>query len=258
MIKVVKIGGNVIDDPQALQSFLTDFARLPGPKILVHGGGKEATRLARDLGIETTMIQGRRVTDALTIDLVTMVYAGLINKRITAILQSLGQNAIGLSGADGALIPATRRPPLPVDYGFVGDIDPDDISTQTLGTLLDGGMTPVVCAIALNKDPLTGPLLNCNADSVAQSVAVACSRIAPTMLYYCFEKPGVMLDIDDPSSVIPEIDRPTFDALVASQKVHSGMIPKIENALQAVRAGLQSVVIKSSDALLMPSGTVIR
>lgn len=258
MIKVVKIGGNVIDNPTALKAFLEDFIRMPQPKVLVHGGGKEATRISSALGIETKMIEGRRVTDAETLDVVTMVYAGLINKRIVAALQQLGENAIGLSGADGALMPASRRPASPIDYGFVGDLDSDDISLDTINTLLDGGMTPVVCAIALNKEPQTGALLNCNADSVAQAIAIACSRIAPTTLYYCFEKPGVLLDIDDPDSVIPEIDRSTFETLKADKKVHSGMLPKISNALTAVEAGLDSVIIKSSEALLQGGGTIIK
>lgn len=257
MINVVKIGGNVIDSPEALESFLDDFARMPSPKILVHGGGRAASRLCRDLGIEPVMVNGRRVTDAATLDIVTMVYAGLVNKRIAASLQARGVNAVGLCGADGALIPARRRSPLPVDYGFVGDIDAGKINTDTLRSLLDAGMTPVLCAITMCDDPAEGLLLNTNADSVACAVAVASARLDEVVMHYCFEMPGVMRDVADPDSVIDRIDRRSFETLRAEKIIHSGMLPKIENALTAVESGVRSVVIKSSTALNADAGTRI-
>jgi acetylglutamate kinase len=170
MIKVVKIGGNVIDNEAALERFVADFAANEGQKVLVHGGGKLATRLAEKLEIPTTMIDGRRVTDSQTLDVVTMVYAGGVNKRIVAALQAAGCNALGLSGADANMIPAVRRSPVPVDYGFVGDIDATKINVSMLGVMLDAGITPVFCAITHDGE---GTLLNSNADSVASAVAVS-------------------------------------------------------------------------------------
>ena len=254
-IKVIKIGGNVIDNPEALQSFVKDFAKVGGPKILVHGGGKEATRLSARLGIETQMINGRRVTDRDTLDIVTMVYAGLINKRIVALLQAEGCDAIGLSGADGNVIKAVKRPATPVDYGFVGDISTENINTPFIAHLLEHGLTPVFCAI--NHDA-TGNLLNCNADSVASAVAIACSRLFETNLTFCFEKAGVLSDINDEKSVIRCISSSNFDRLRSDGTINGGMLPKVENAFKAISEGVHSVTIKSSDALLLDEGSVIR
>ncbi|MCI9608129.1 MAG: acetylglutamate kinase [Muribaculaceae bacterium] len=254
MITVVKIGGNVVDNPEALGRFVTDFAKLPGKKILIHGGGKEATRLSARLGIETTMIDGRRVTSRETLDVVTMVYAGLVNKRIVAALQAAGCNAIGLSGADAAVITATKRPAAPVDYGFVGDIDPAKINSSFIDTLLSSGIVPVFCAITHDGN---GSLLNCNADSVASAVAIAASRIDTATLVFCFEKNGVLADVDNPDSVIPAINRANYSALRADGTVSKGMIPKIDNAFAAIDAGVDSVTIKHSDNLLSNSGTTI-
>lgn len=261
MINVVKIGGNVVDDPKALATFLADFARMPGRKVLVHGGGKEATRLSKTLGIETTMIDGRRVTGADTLDIVTMVYAGLINKRIVIMLQALGCNAIGLSGADASVIIAVRRKPvrrgdIEVDYGFVGDIPEGGVDDTMLANLLDLGLTPVVCAIMHDGH---GTLLNCNADTVAAAIAVGVSGRARTFLTYCFEQPGVMRDIADPQSVISLITPDDFKAYKESGVISGGMLPKIENALAAVAAGVESVIIKQASALLdAKGGTIIR
>lgn len=256
MINVVKIGGNVIDNSAALCAFLDDFAALPSPKVLVHGGGKEATRLSARLGIQTNMIDGRRVTDSDTLEVVTMVYAGLINKRIVALLQARGVNALGLCGADADLIPAKRRSPVPVDYGFVGDIDA--ANSDALKALLNAGFTPVVCAITRCTDPTDGLLLNSNADSVACAVASAAARIEPTVMHYCFEMPGVMADVNNPASVIPEITPDSFADLKEKGIVHSGMIPKITGAINACKAGVSSVIIKSSEALNGEGGTVVR
>lgn len=253
-IKVIKIGGNVIDNPVALKSFIKDFAKLDGKKVLVHGGGKEATRLCSRLGTETQMINGRRVTDRETLDIVTMVYAGLINKRIVSLLQSEGCDAIGLSGADGNVIKANRRPANPVDYGFVGDISTDQINDAFISLLLNHGLTPVFCAI--NHDG-SGELLNCNADSVASAVAIACSRIARTDLTFCFEKAGVLSDIDDENSVIRNITSSNYEKLRSEGTISGGMLPKIENAFKAISEGVNSVIIKSSSDFLLDSGTVI-
>ena len=254
-INVVKIGGNVIDNADALERFVNDFAQMPAPKILIHGGGKLATRLSEKLEIPTRMIDGRRVTDSDTLDVVTMVYAGLVNKQIVAKLQAVGCNAIGMSGADANVIPATRRSPIPIDFGFVGDIDAKKINTEFIATLLKSGVIPVFCAITHDA---CGSLLNSNADSVASAVAVASSAIAPTYMHFCFEKLGVMRDIDDPTSLINEIVPATYAELRESGIVNKGMIPKIDNAFRAVEAGVQSVTIKHSDNLLSDTGTVIK
>ena len=254
-INVVKIGGNVIDNPEALKRFAHDFAALPSPKILIHGGGKLATRLGEQLNIPAQMIDGRRITDADTLDIVTMVYAGLLNKRIVALLQSEGCNALGLSGADGDVVRAVRRKPEPIDFGFVGDIDASKINTELIRTLLTSGITPVFCAITHDGN---GSLLNSNADSVASAVAVAASTIAPTSLLFCFEKTGVLRNVDDEASVIDEIRPDNYASLRAEGAISKGMIPKIDNAFAAIDAGVYSVIIKHSDALLQESGTTVK
>ncbi len=253
-INVVKIGGNVIDDPTALADFVRIFSSLKGPKILVHGGGKEATRLSNEMGIETTMIEGRRVTDRATLDIVTMTYAGLINKRIVAMLQAEGCNSIGFSGADGNIIKASRRPANPIDYGFVGDIDPQNVNDSLIRILLEAEITPVVCAICHDGK---GTLLNCNADSVASAIAIGSSRIAPTVLTYCFEKAGVLADVDDENSVIPLITKDNFQRLKENGTIAKGMIPKLTNALESASKGVKEVRICNAENLLSDSGTKI-
>ncbi|MDE5689443.1 MAG: acetylglutamate kinase, partial [Duncaniella sp.] len=251
-IKVIKIGGNVVDNPEALGRFIDDFVKLPGKKILVHGGGKEATRMSSRLEIPTTMIEGRRVTTRETLDVVTMVYAGLVNKRVVSMLQASGCNALGLTGADGNAIRATRRKPEPIDYGFVGDIAPEGVNASLIGSLLDAGVTPVFCAITHDGN---GSLLNCNADTIASAVAIGTARLAPVELIYCFEQPGVMEDIERPDSVIPLITPDIYKRLRAEGVVSKGMIPKIDNAFAAIAAGVSSVTIKHSDDLNRTSGT---
>ncbi|MBD5174682.1 MAG: acetylglutamate kinase [Bacteroidales bacterium] len=253
-ITVVKIGGNIVDSPEALAQFVSDFAALTGPKILVHGGGKEATRLSTRLEIPTTMIEGRRVTSRETLDVCTMVYAGLVNKRIVAMLQAAGVNAIGLSGADGNAITATRRAAVPVDYGFVGDISPEGVRPELLAGLLAGGFVPVFCAITHDG---AGTLLNCNADTIASAVAIAAANIAPTDLVYCFEQPGVMEDIDRPDSLIPHITPATYADLRARGVVNKGMLPKLDNAFRAIALGVASVQIKHAANLTVPLGTTL-
>lgn len=254
-IRVVKIGGNVIDNPEALDAFVKRFAQLPSPKILIHGGGKLATRLGEQLQIPVQMIDGRRVTDERTLEVVTMVYAGLLNKRIVALLQREGCNALGMSGADGGVIPATRRNSVPIDFGFVGDIDASKIDSDLIRTLLESGITPVFCAITHDGK---GSLLNSNADSVASAVAIAASKIAPSELHFCFEKSGVLRDVEDENSLITEIRPDNYALLRAEGAISKGMIPKIDNAFAAIEAGVESVVIKHSDNLLNECGTTVK
>ena len=254
ILKVIKIGGNVIDNDLALARFLKDFAAIEGRKILVHGGGKLATRLAEKLEIKQQMVDGRRITDKATLDVVTMVYAGLINKRIVAMLQSQGCNALGFSGADGGIIRANRRSPEPIDFGFVGDIA--EVDGKRLQSLTLEGITPVVCSIMHDGK---GNLLNCNADSVASAVAGGVAREEDTELIFCFDKAGVLRDVNDPSSIISEITAESYPALKAEGVISDGMIPKVENALRSVAEGLKSVTIKHSDELSNPTaGTTIR
>ena len=253
-LKVIKIGGNVIDNDLALERFLRDFAALEGRKILIHGGGKLATRMAEKLEIKQQMVDGRRITDKATLDVVTMVYAGLINKRIVAMLQSFGCNAMGLSGADGGVIRANRRSPEPIDFGFVGDIA--EVDGKRLQSLTTEGITPVICSIMHDGK---GNLLNCNADSVASAVAGGVATVEPVELVFCFDKAGVLRDVNDPSSLISEITAETYPALKAEGVISDGMIPKVENALRSVAEGLQSVTIKHSEDLSNPTaGTTIR
>lgn len=247
MLKVIKIGGNIVDNPERLDKFLRDFAALPGDKILVHGGGKVATHIGKALGVETQMINGRRVTDAETLKVVTMVYAGLINKTIVDKLQSLGCNALGLSGADGGLIRSRKRSAVPVDYGYVGDPVQEKFGLKTASTLIDAGFTLVVAPITMDESG--EGLLNTNADTVAQTVAVGMASKYETELVYCFEKRGVLMDVDDDNSVIPLITPVDFERLRSEGVVADGMLPKLENAFKAIGGGVKSVVICSAEAI---------
>ena len=253
MIKVIKIGGNVVDDEQALERFLADFASIEGAKVLVHGGGKIATSLCGKLGIPTQMIEGRRVTSRDTLDVCMMVYAGLINKSIVAALNARGCKAIGLSGADANLILANKRSPEPIDYGYVGDIR--EVDHLFLKHLVDGGITPVFCALTHDGN---GVMLNTNADSIASHVAIATARFTPTQLVFCFEKDGVLADVNNPDSLIESIDQQSFVALKEQGIIAQGMIPKVAGALNAVERGVSEVVIKNSANLLSPRGTTIK
>lgn len=249
-IKVIKIGGNVVDNPEKLQQFLRDFASLEGSKVLVHGGGKVATAISKGLGIEAQMIGGRRVTDAETLRIVTMVYAGLINKNIVAALQSEGCNALGLCGADGSLIRSKKRAVTAegVDYGFVGD--PVDFNLGTATALIDGGLVPIVAPITYDAE--NGTLLNTNADTVAQTVAVGLAQKYPVELVYCFEKRGVLRNVNDDDSVISSINPELYEQLKADEIVADGMLPKLENAFKAINSGVRSVVICAAECLTMP------
>jgi len=243
---IIKIGGNVIDNSENLYRFLKDFTALNGYKILVHGGGKVATQLSETLGIETKLVDGRRITDIETLRVVTMVYAGLINKNIVAQLQRFGNNAIGLTGADGDFIRTKKRPVKTIDYGFVGDIDENSINPQNISKLIQAGFTPVFCALTHDGE---GQLLNTNADTIASALAVALAKLYDTILIYCFEKKGVLRDINDESSLVKEINRHSYEELKAQQIIHSGMLPKMDNAFSAISCGVKEVIIGHSDDL---------
>ena len=286
MIRVVKIGGNVVDNPELLKEFVRDFAAMPGMKVLIHGGGVMASKMQKDMGMVPVMVEGRRVTDEETLKVVTMVYAGWCNKNIVALLQAEGCNAIGLTGADGNAITARKRPPVlveslgtEVDYGYVGDVNADSVNASFIYSLLEKGIVPVFNAI--NHDG-NGNLLNTNADTIASSVAIAlagyryrspkdvCCRCEEcthcsddgrltheTELIYCFEKDGVLYDKDDDSSVIPEIGRETFAQLKAEGRVADGMIPKLANSFKAIDSGVARVIIKHARNVLGTTGTTL-
>lgn len=259
MINVIKIGGNVVDNPTLLDQFVCNFAALEEPKVLVHGGGVMASQMQRQMGMVPLMVEGRRVTDEETLRIVTMVYSGWCGKHIAALLQAAGCNAISLSGCDADVIRADRRPPRlvggqPVDYGFVGDVRADGVNARFILQLLEAGVTPVFNAI--NHDG-HGNLLNTNADTIASCVAQALAQHTPTRLIYCFEKPGVLLDKDDDSSVIPTITPAYYAQLKAEGRVADGMLPKLDNAFAAIGAGVDSVVIKHAMNLGRNIGTTL-
>lgn len=241
---VIKIGGNIVDNPAVLKTFLAEFAQLKMPAILVHGGGKLATKLATDLQVEQQMVDGRRITDAETLKIVTMVYAGFINKNIVASLQALGVNAIGLTGADGNLIQSHKREHATIDYGFVGDVD--QINTAFVGSLLKDKFQIVVAPITHDKK---GQLLNTNADTIAQTMATGLSQLYNVHLIYGFEREGVLKDINDSNSVISTIDRPSYETLKNEKVIFEGMIPKIDNAFEALTNGVKSVIIGKAEKL---------
>ncbi len=254
MLKVVKIGGNVVDNSVKLQEFLAGFASLEGAKILVHGGGKIATAISAALGIETRMVNGRRVTDERTLEVVTMVYNG-INKRIVASLQGLGCSAVGLCGADGQFIVSEKRSPEPVDYGFVGD--PVSVNIALAKQLSGAGYTIIAAPITYDG---AGGLLNTNADTVAQTIATSMAGAGKDVeLVYCFEKQGVLLDVNDENSVITHIDEAKLAAMKADGTVDGGMLPKLENAFKAIGSGVRSVVICAAENIAKPGygGTTI-
>ncbi len=235
---VVKIGGNVLDLHTDTINFLKKFITLPERKILIHGGGKLATDLSDRLGIETQMVDGRRITDFETLKVATMVYAGWANKSLVALLQSLGQNALGLSGADLNLIQATKRQTREIDYGWVGDVS--RVFVKRWAFLLENGVLPVLCAITHDNH---GHLLNTNADTIASEVATALSEKYPVKLIYCFEKKGVMLDQNDENSVLSSLNYDQFANFKSNGTISKGMIPKLENAFKASAKGIKDVYI---------------
>lgn len=243
-LTVIKIGGNIVDNETALDQFLSDFSSLPGRKVLVHGGGKIATRIGQKMGVEANMVNGRRVTDAQTIELVTMVYGGLVNKTIVAKLQALDCEAIGFTGADGNVIRSVKRPVKDVDYGFVGDVQ--EVDAEFLATILESGRQPVMAPLTHNKK---GQMLNTNADTIASTLAVGLSANYQTQLIYCFELPGVMEDINDPASVINEITPAIYANLRERGVIVAGMIPKLDNCFDAINQGVKKVRIAQATDL---------
>ncbi|RZK42348.1 MAG: acetylglutamate kinase [Hymenobacter sp.] len=239
-VTIYKIGGGIIDDAAELTKFLALLAQADGLRILVHGGGKGASTMMRKLGIEPQLVNGRRITDAATLDIVTMFYAGKTNKQVVAELQKLGVNALGLSGADGNVIQGHKRPIRDIDYGFVGDLTPASVDSTLLESLLETGMTPVLCPIIHDGQ---GQLLNTNADTIASAVAVALAMEYTVTLHYCFEKNGVLRNVANDNSVIPEINSATYAELKQQGIIADGMLPKLENAFAALRQGVARVVI---------------
>lgn len=248
---LVKVGGKVVEETNSLQDFLSHFSKIEGLKVLVHGGGRSATAMAFRLGLEAKMVDGRRITDQSMLEVVTMVYGGLVNKNIVAALQSMGINAIGLTGADLNYMQSVKRPVKDIDYGFVGDVI--NVRTNELNLLIEQGVVPVLA-------PLThdckGQLLNTNADTIAAEAAVAFSRHYKTELVYCFEKPGVLRDANDDRSVISSLNYAQFKELQTNGAIHTGMIPKLDNSFDAIKRGVNQVRITNIPAL-QSGGTIL-
>ena len=248
---IIKIGGNIIDDEIKLLSFLKDFSLIKEKKILIHGGGKLATKVAEQLNIPQQMVDGRRITDAETLKVITMVYAGYINKNITALLQANKCNAIGLSGADGNLIKSHKRVHRTTDFGFVGDVD--TINSDWLNKLLNENLVPVIAPLSHDKK---GQLLNTNADTIAQEIAKSMANKYSVTLIYSFEKKGVLQNADDENSVLNKINSSSYKELKEKKIIHSGMIPKLDNAFAALESGVKNVVIgKAEELSQLISGT---
>lgn len=252
-LTLIKVGGGVLEEEDTLDRLLTDFAKIEGYKVLVHGGGRLATALATQLGIESKMIDGRRITDAETLKIVTMVYAGWVNKRVVARLQALNINAIGLTGADMNIIRSEKRPVGDIDYGFVGDVK--NVKADFLAMLLKQNIVPVLSPLTHDKQ---GNLLNTNADTIAAETAKALARLFSVSLIFCFEKNGVLMDEQKDTSVIREMDRKLFQKYKDEGIIKGGMIPKLENAFQAIDAGVKEVIITKASAILENKGTLIK
>lgn len=243
-ITVVKIGGNIIDSPSLLSLFLADFSKIQGHKILVHGGGKLATKMAESIGLTTKLIDGRRITDGPMLDVAVMTYAGAINKNIVAQLQAFNCNAIGFSGADGNLIQSEKRNHPTIDFGFVGDVK--NVNSKLLQALLSIGISPVFCAITHDNK---GQLLNTNADTITSEIAISLSAIFKVSLIYCFEKLGVLANTEDENSVILQLNEQDYNELLEKKTIHSGMIPKMDNCFNALKKGVEKVIIGSPNLL---------
>lgn len=252
-LTIVKVGGKIVEEKETLAHLLTDFAAIEGPKLLVHGGGRSATRIATALGIESQMVNGRRITDEETLKVVTMVYGGLVNKNIVAGLQAKGVNALGLTGADMNIIRSVKRPVIDVDYGFVGDIE--KVNGECLAHLIANGIVPVMAPLTHDGN---GHILNTNADTIAGETAKALAGRFEVTLVFCFEKKGVLSNEKNEDSVIPSLNRKDFEKLVADGSIQGGMIPKIENALAAIDAGVERVIITQATAINSSEGTIIR
>ena len=251
-LTIIKVGGKIVEEAATLHTLLHDFAAIKGNKLLVHGGGRSATRLAEQLGIPVRMVEGRRITDADMLRVVTMVYGGLVNKNIVAGLQALGIDALGMTGADMDILRSAKRPAGAVDYGFVGDIKA--ARGEILARLIHDGIVPILAPLTHDG---SGQLLNTNADTIAGETAKALAPFFDVTLIYCFEKKGVLRDENDDDSVIPQIDKAAFARLKADGTVQGGMIPKLENAFHAIDAGVKEVIITRADALASDKGTRI-
>ena len=249
-LTLVKVGGKIVEEEETLKDLLRDFSRIEGFKALVHGGGRSATKLSERLGIESRMVNGRRVTDAATLRVVTMVYGGLVNKSIVAGLQALGVNALGLTGADMNIICSEKRPVAEVDYGFVGDVKA--VNADLLAMLIREGIVPVLAPLTHDGK---GHILNTNADTIAGETAKALAKHFDVSLVFCFEKKGVLRDETDDESVIPSLSRAEFRRLVEEGVIQGGMIPKLENALEAVDAGVKEVIITQASEIHGGKGT---
>ena len=252
-LTIVKVGGKIVEDETSLQQLLHDFSSLPGYKLLVHGGGRSATRLAAQMGVETHMVDGRRITDKDMLDIVVMVYAGLVNKKIVAALQAKGMNAVGLTGADLDVIRSVKRPVVSIDYGFVGDVKA--VNSEILSNLIRMNVIPVMAPLTHDGN---GQMLNTNADTIAGETAKALADSFDVTLIYCFEKKGVLWDAEDENSVIPVITQDDFTNYVQQGVIQGGMIPKLENAFSAIKAGVKQVIITSAESLGEHQGTVIK
>ena len=251
-ITIIKVGGKIVEEAASLAALLDRFAAIEGRKVLIHGGGRSATRIAEQLGIESKMVDGRRITDEETLKVVTMVYGGLVNKNIVAGLQARGVNALGLTGADCNIIRAHKRPVKTIDYGFVGDVESAD--GDMLARLIEQGITPIVAPLTHDGK---GSILNTNADTMAAETAKALAKIYDTTLIYCFEFPGVMRNPDDADSLIATITSESYKSLLADGTISGGMIPKMENAFNAIENGVTKVIITKADAIDGTQGTHI-
>lgn len=249
-LTIIKVGGKVVENTESLNALLDQFDKISGNKILVHGGGRTATEMAKKLGIETKMVEGRRITDADMLEVVTMVYGGLVNKKIVAGLQARGMNAVGLTGADLGLIKAHKRPVKDIDYGFVGDVD--DVNVSELRVLINENVIPVVAPLTHDGK---GQLLNTNADTIASELATELSNYYKVFLFYCFEKKGVLVDPNDESTVIYDLDLPLFNKYKAEGIISDGMIPKLENGFRAKMKGVQEILITNPENISTGRGT---
>ena len=252
-LTVIKVGGKIVEEEATLNQLLADFSDIEGYKVLVHGGGRSATKLAAQLGIESKMVNGRRITDAETLKVVTMVYGGLVNKNIVAGLQAKGVNAMGFTGADMNVIRSVKRPVKEVDYGFVGDVE--KVNAELLGSLIRQGVVPVMAPLTHDGQ---GSMLNTNADTIAGETAKALAELFDVTLVFCFEKKGVLSDENDDDSVIPVITPELFQEYVDKGIIQGGMIPKLENSFSAIDAGVSQVVITLASAIHQEGGTIIK
>ncbi len=251
-LTIVKVGGKIVEEPTNLKQLLADFSKIKGQKILVHGGGRSATALASKLGIDSQLVNGRRVTDIEMLKVVTMVYGGLVNKQIVAGLQAIGENALGLTGADLNYMRSEKRPVREVDYGYVGDVK--EVNASILAELISKGIVPVLAPLTHDKE---GNLLNTNADTIASEAAKALAEYFEVTLMYCFEKKGVLMDENDDESVIKILNPQLFEKYLFEKIINAGMIPKLENSFEALKSGVKRVIITRADLIHTEGGTTV-